>query len=199
MMEEPDLLMEILNSLDAAYRGSAEPPPYLEAALGSLGPTGVDGDRIEGWRRDLVAKVTGTLTLGVILHRRREALEIDIDDLGRDAGWAPTRIEELEAGTLDLNHVEPERLAQLLTSLRISSVGAIDLPLRELARQHLAVYQRSTPVYGRSRKGVSAVDRRRDLTGGVMPVDAAATERAADHFLAAVKAALEEHPSTRSW
>ena len=194
-MEDSDLLMKILDTLDCAYTGSAEPPPHFEAAIGVPGPTGVSVERIDGWRRELVAKVTGALTLGVVLRSRREAMGIDVDDLGREARWAPARIEELEAGKLDLSHIEPAVMARLLAALRIGTVAAIEHPLRELARQHLAVYERNVPVYGRSRRDVSAVDRRRDLTGGVMPVDTSATERAADRYLAAVQAALDDRPT----
>ena len=191
-MEDSDLLMEILDSLDTAYTGSTEPPPRFEAALGTPGPSGIDGDRIAGWRRGLVAEVNGTLTFGVILRGRREAMDIELDDLAQEARWAPERVEELEDGSLDLNLVEPEVLARLMLALRVEAIGAIEEPLRELARRHLAVYQHSTQVYGRSRKGVSAVDRRRDLTTGVMPVDTSATERVVVRYLAAVQRALHE-------
>jgi hypothetical protein len=191
-MEDSDLLTEILDSLDTAYTGSTEPPPHFEAALGAPGPTGIHGDRIAGWRRGLVAEVTGTLTFGVILRGRREAMDIDLGDLAHEARWAPARVEELEDGSLDLNLVEPEVLARLMLALRVEAIGAIEEPLRKLAWQHLAVYQHGAQVYGRSRKGVTAVDRRRDLTTGVMPVDTAATERVVVRYLAAVQRALHE-------
>jgi hypothetical protein len=199
MKEGDESLEQLLRALDVAYYDSPEPPPHYREPGAAGWPTGVDDAQIDRWRRDL-QELTGTrVTLGQVLCRRREALGIDTEELATQAHWKADRVEAIEQGVLGLHEVEPERLARLLAPLRITSIKPLEPTLRDLARQHLTVYEDlSRQVYGRSRKGVSSHQRRRDLLRGVAATDDEATARAADRYLKAVQAELDLIWTSRS-
>ncbi len=117
---------------------------------------------------------------------------IEIEEISRRSSWRPERVEELEASRLDLHTVDPERLGALLVALGLSGLGVLEEPLRQLARAHLAVYESAGPVFGRTRKGVSAFDRRRDLQRDVAAVEEEATARQVDRYLRRVNETMAE-------
>jgi hypothetical protein len=193
MREFDDVERTILDYLDNAYGSPETPPPSLDAAVSPGGPTGVAPERLDVQRRALQTRLLQGIKLGALLRRRRESMGLDLEETCLRARWPATRLEELEASVIDLHRVPPEAMARLLRALAVHSVDPLDAPLRSLAREHLAVYQSiDGPLYGRTRRDVSAADRRRDLTRGVMPVDEEATARAADRYLRAVQTAMEQ-------
>ncbi|HVB52671.1 MAG TPA: hypothetical protein VNF24_00550 [Candidatus Acidoferrales bacterium] len=199
MPEFDEMEQTVLGFLDKAYASSPEPPPYLSAAIDESAPTGIAPEQLDTLRRKLQARLTKGSTLGVLVSRRRQAMAIEVEELALRSRWAPDRVETLEADTLDLSSVEPEALARLLRALAIKRIGPVDAPLRLLAQEHLAVYESfEGPLYGRTRRDVSPVDRRRDLTNGIAPLDREATARAADRYLREVQAALEGSRPNRS-
>jgi hypothetical protein len=96
------------------------------------------------------------------------------------------------ASRLDLQTVDAERLGALLAALGLSGLGVLEEPLRQLARAHLTVYESAGPVFGRTRKGVSSFERRRDLQHNVAAIDEKATARQVDLYLRRVSDAMAE-------
>ena len=189
----------LLRALDAAYRDSLEPPPHYREPGANERPTGLDSAQIEKWRNELQAQTRRTKALGRVLCNRRRAMGMDIDDLAAEAHWAASRLEKLEEGELGLNDVDPELLAHLLASLKVTSIGPLEPTIRDLARKNLAVYEKHKgQIYGRSRKGVTARQRHEDLMRGVAGIDEEATARAADRYLKAVQTELESLKPNRS-
>lgn len=199
MSEIDEMEHRVLDALDNAYARSPDPPPFLDATNDERAPTGIEPDQLDASRRNLQTQLTDGFTLGMLLRRRREAMTVQIDSLAQLARWSSERVERLEADKLDLSVVEPLALARLLRALAIDSVSPVDAPLRALAKDHLAVYEsREGPLFGRTRRDVSLVDRRRDLASGVMLTDHEATARAADLYIRAVQEYLCDSSSNKS-
>jgi hypothetical protein len=193
-MKEDDELTKATEALNAAFNDSPNPPPHFEEALETLSDssTGVGEEELRTRREAFLARLAQGRSLGELLHRRREAMGIDIEELSRRSSWRPERLEELEASRLDLQTVDAERLGTLLVALGLSRLGVLEEPLRQSARAHLAVYESAGPIFGRTRKGVSSFERRRDLQHNVVAVDEEATARQVDLYLRRVKEAMAE-------
>lgn len=198
---EEDLLNDALDALEAAYGSDTNPPPTFDDAVkaAASAPSGLAEDQVEQMRRRLVARLAFGVEAGVLLKRRREALCLDIEEVAHRARWKADDVEQLEAGKLDLQDVDPERIAHLLVVLGLMSLGALEQPLRTMVQSHLEVFEAgSTPVYGRSRRDVYSFQRRRDLMKGVATVDFEATARAADHYIRAIADKVAELWANRS-
>jgi hypothetical protein len=193
-MKEDDELTKATEALNAAFNDSPNPPPHFEEALETLADssTGVGEEELRTRREAFLARLGQGRSLGELLHRRREAMGIDIEELSRRSSWRPERLEELEASRLDLQTVDAERLGTLLVALGLSRLGVLEEPLRQSARAYLAVYESAGPIFGRTRKGVSSFERRRDLQHNVAAVDEEATARQVDLYLRRVKEAMAE-------
>jgi transcriptional regulator with XRE-family HTH domain len=191
---EDDELTEATEALDAAFNDAPNPPPHFEEALEKLSDssTGVGEEELRIRREAFLARLTQGRSLGELLRRRREAMGIDMEEISRRSSWRPERVEELEASRLDLQAVDAERLGALLAALGLSGLGVLEEPLRQLARTHLAVYESGGPVFGRTRKGVSSFERRRDLQHNVAALDEEATARQVDLYLRRVNDAITE-------
>jgi transcriptional regulator with XRE-family HTH domain len=192
--KEDDELTKATEALDAAFHDTVNPPPHFEEAVESLSnsSTGVSEAELRTRREALLARLAQGRSLGDLLRRRREAMGIEIEEISRRSSWRPERVEELEASRLDLHTVDPEHLGALLVALGLSGLGVLEEPLRQLARAHLAVYESAGPVFGRTRKGVSAFDRRRDLQRDVAAVEEEATARHVDRYLRRVNETIAE-------
>ena len=191
---EDDELTEATEALDAAFNDAPNPPPHFEEALEKLSDssTGVGEEELRIRREAFLARLTQGRSLGELLRRRREAMGIDMEEISRRSSWRPERVEELEASRLDLQAVDAERLGALLAALGLGGLGVLEEPLRQLARVHLAVYESGGPVFGRTRKGVSSFERRRDLQHNVAALDEEATARQVDLYLRRVNDAIAE-------
>jgi len=164
--KEDDDLAKATDALLAAFNDAPNPPPHFEEALETLSDTstGVGNDELHIRRDAFLARLANGRTVGELLRGRREALDIDITELSRRSSWRHERVEELEADRLDLSTVDAERFGMLLAVLGLRGLGVLEEPLRLMARTHLAVYRSAGgPVFGRTRRGVSSFDRRRDL------------------------------------
>jgi len=195
MKKEDDELIEATEVLNAAFDDAPNPPPHFEEALETLSDssTGVGEDELRKRREVFLVRLAQGRSLGELLRRRREAMDIEIEEISRRSSWAPERVEELEASRLDLHTVDAERLGALLVALGLSGLGVLEEPLRQMARAHLAVYESAGgPVFGRTRKGVSSFDRRRDLQRDVAAVNEEATARQVDLYLRRVNDAMAE-------
>jgi transcriptional regulator with XRE-family HTH domain len=192
--KEHDELIKATEALNAAFDNAPNPPPHFEEALETLSDssTGVGEEELRTRREAFLARLARGRSLGDLLRRRREAMGFDIEEISRRSSWRPERLEELEASRLDLQTVDAERLGALLVALGLSGLGVLEEPVRELARAHLAVYESAGPVFGRTRKGVSSFERRRDLQHNVAAVDEKATARQVDLYLRRVNAAMAE-------
>jgi transcriptional regulator with XRE-family HTH domain len=193
--KEDDELTKTTEALNAAFNDAVNPPPHFEEALEALSntSTGVGEEELRRRREAFLARLAQGRSVGELLHRRREAMGIEIEEISRRSSWAPARVEELEAGRLDLHTVEAEQLAALLVALGLRGLGVVEEPLRRLARAHLAVYESgSGPVFGRTRKGVTSFDRRRDLQRDVAAVDEEATARQVDLYVRGVSETMTE-------
>jgi transcriptional regulator with XRE-family HTH domain len=192
--KEDDELTKATEALNAAFNDAPDPPPHFEGALESLSDssTGVGEEELRTRRDAFLARLARSRSLGELLRRRREAMGMDSEEISRRSSWRPERLEELEAGRLDLQTVDAEHLGALLVALGLSGLGVIEEPLRELARAHLAVYESAGPVYGRTRKGVSSFERRRDLQHNVAAVDEKATTGQVDLYVRRVNDAMAE-------
>lgn len=196
--KEDDELSRATDALTAAFNDAPNPPPHFEEALDTLSDTstGVGEDELRARREALLSRLALGRSVGELLRGRREALDIDIAELSRRSSWRPERVEDLEANRLDLATVDAERLGMLLVTLGLRGLGMLEEPLRLMARTHLAVYKSASgPVFGRTRKGVSSFDRRRDLQRDVAAIDEEATTRQVDRYLGQVREALEDLPS----
>lgn len=194
MKKEDDELIKATEVLNATFDEAPNPPPHFEEALETLSDvsTGVDEEELRTRREAFLARLGQGRSLGELLRRRREAMDIDIEEISRRSSWRPERLEELEAGRLDLQTVDAERLGVLLVALGLSGLGVLEEPLRQLARAHLAVYESAGPVFGRTRKGVSSFERRRDLQHNVAAIDENATARQVNLYLRRVSDAMAE-------
>ena len=192
--KEGDELTKATEALNAAFNDAPNPPPYFEEALETLSDssTGVGEEELRTRREAFLARLAQGRGLGELLRRRREAMGIDVEEISRRSSWRPERLEELEASRLDLQTVDAEHLGALLVALGLSGLGVLEEPLRQLARAHLAVYESAGPVFGRTRKGVSSFERRRDLQHNVAAVDEKATARQVDRYLRRVNDAMTE-------
>jgi hypothetical protein len=192
---EDDDLTRATDALTAAFNDGPSPTPHFEEALETLSDTstGVSEDELRTRREAFLARLAQGRSVGELLRRRREALDTDIAELSRRSAWRPERVEELEANRLDLGTVDADRLGKLLVALGLRGLGVLEEPLRLIARTHLAVYESARgPVFGRTRKGVSSFDRRRDLQRDVALVDEEATTRQVDRYLRQVSEAMED-------
>lgn len=191
---EDDELTEATEALNDAFNDAPNPPPHFEEALESLSDssTGVGEEELRIRREAFLARLAQGRSLGELLRRRREAMGIDMEEISRRSSWRPERVEELEASRLDLQAVDAERLGALLVALGLGGLGVLEEPLRQLARTHLAIYESAGPVFGRTRKGVSSFERRRDLQHNVAAVDEKATARQVDLYLRRVNDAIAE-------
>ena len=194
MKKEDDELIKATEVLNATFDEAPNPPPHFEEALETLSDvsTGVDEEELRTRREAFLVRLGQGRSLGELLRRRREAMDIDIEEISRRSSWRPERVEELEAGRLDLQTVDAERLGVLLVALGLSGLGVLEEPLRQLARAHLAVYESAGPVFGRTRKGVSSFERRRDLQHNVAAIDENATARQVDLYLRRVSDSMAE-------
>jgi hypothetical protein len=194
MKKEDDELIKATEVLNATFDEAPNPPPHFEEALETLSDasTGVDEEELRTRREGFLVRLGQGRSLGELLRRRREAMDIGIEEISRRSSWRPDRLEELEAGRLDLQTVDAERLGVLLVALGLSGLGVLEEPLRQLARAHLAVYESAGPVFGRTRKGVSSFERRRDLQHNVAAIDENATARQVDLYLRRVSDAVAE-------
>jgi hypothetical protein len=192
--KEDDELTKATEALNAAFNDAPNPPPYFEEVLETLSEssTGVGEEELRTRREAFLPRLAQGRGLGELLRRRREAMGIDIREISRRSSWRPERLEELEASRLDLQTVDAEHLGALLVALGLSGLGVLEEPLRQLARAHLAVYESAGPVFGRTRKGVSSFERRRDLQHNVAAVDEKATARQVDLYLRRVNDAMAE-------
>ncbi len=194
MKKEDDELIKATEVLNATFDEAPNPPPHFEEALETLSDvsTGVDEEELRTRREAFLVRLGQGRSLGELLRRRREAMDIDIEEISRRSSWRPERVEELEAGRVDLQTVDAERLGVLLVALGLSGLGMLEEPLRQLARAHLAVYESAGPVFGRTRKDVSSFERRRDLQHNVAAIDENATARQVDLYLRRVSDAIAE-------
>jgi transcriptional regulator with XRE-family HTH domain len=194
MKKEDDELIKATEVLNATFDEAPNPPPHFEEALETLSDvsTGVDEEELRTRREAFLVRLGQGRSLGELLRRRREAMDIDIEEISRRSSWRPERLEELEAGRLDLQMVDAERLGVLLVALGLNGLGVLEEPLRQLVRDHLAVYESAGPVFGRTRKGVSSFERRRDLQHNVAAIDENATARQVDLYLSRVSDAIED-------
>jgi hypothetical protein len=193
--KEDDELSRATEALTAAFNDAPNPPPHFEEALETLSDTsaGVGEEELRTRREAFLARLAQGRSLGELLRGRREALDIDIAELSRRSSWQPERVTELEANRLDLATVDADRLGMLLVALGLRALGVLEEPLRLMARTHLTVYKSAGgPVFGRTRKGVSSFDRRRDLQRDVVPVDEEATTRQVERYLKQVTEAVED-------
>jgi len=184
--KDEDLLASVIDRLASAYEDSINPPPHFAEAVDSAAsePTGVTKEQIEVLRRRSISKLSEGKAAGNLLRMYREALTLDLEDVARKARWNPDDLEKLEQGQLDLQSVEAERIALLLFALGLESLGALEQPLREILKLQMERYESApTAVYGRTRRDVTSVQRRRDLLKGIAVVDQEATLRAADIYL----------------
>jgi len=190
-----DELSRATEALTAAFNDAPSPPPHFEEALETLSDTstGVGEDELRSRREAFLARLGQGKSVGELLRGRREALDIDIPELSRRSSWRPERVEDLESNRLDLGTVDADRLGMLLVVLGLRGLGVLEEPLRLMARGHLAVYKSTSgPVFGRTRKGVSPADRRRDLQRDVASVDEEATDRQVDRYLRQVTETMED-------
>jgi transcriptional regulator with XRE-family HTH domain len=194
MKKEDDELIKATEVLNATFDDAPNPPPHFEEALETLSDvsTGVDEEELRTRREAFLVRLGQGRSLGELLRRRREAMDIDIEEISRRSSWWEERLEEFEADRLDLQTVDAERLGVLLVALGLSGLGVLEEPLRQLARAHLAVYESAGPVFGRTRKGVSSFERRRDLQHNVAAIDENATARQVDLYLRRVSDAIAE-------
>jgi hypothetical protein len=192
--KEDDELIKATEALNAAFNDAPNPPPHFEEVLATLSDssTGVGEEELRTRREAFLARLGQGRSLGDLLRRRREAMGIDIEEISCRASWRPERLKELEASRLDLQTVDAERLGALLVALGLSGLGVLEEPLRQLARAHLAVYESTGPVFGRTRKGVSSFERRRDLQHNVAAVDEKATDQQVDLYLRRVNDSMAE-------
>ena len=198
---DEDLLNDALDALEAAYGSEGSPPPTFDDVVkaAASAPSGMPEDQLEQMKRRLVARLSLGVEAGVLLKRRREALGLDIEEVATRARWKADEVEQLEGGRLDLQDVDPERIAFLLVVLGLMSLGALEQPLRTMVQSHLEVFEAgSAPVYGRSRRDVLSFQRRRDLMKGVATVDFEATAKAADHYIRAIVDKMAELWANRS-
>jgi hypothetical protein len=192
--KEDDELTKATEALNTAFNDAPNPPPQFEEALETLSDasTGVGEEELRRRREAFLARLSRGRSVGDLLRGRREVMGLDIEELSQRSSWAPERVEELEANRLDLHMVDAERLGALLVALGLRSLGVLDEPLRQMARAHLAVYEPAGPIFGRTRKGVSSFDRRRDLQRDVAAVDEEATARQVDRYLHEVTETVAE-------
>lgn len=194
MKKEDDELIEANEVLNAAFDDAPDPPPHFEEALEALSDasTGVGQEELRTRREAFLARLGQGRSLGELLRRRREAMGIEIEEISRRSSWRPEQLEELEASRLDLQTADADHLGALLVALGLSGLGILEEPLRQLARAHLTVYESAGPVFGRTRKGVSSFERRRDLQHNVAAIDEKATARQVDLYLRRVNDAMAE-------
>ncbi len=193
--EEDDELTKATEALNAAFSDALNPPPHFEEALETFSDSssGVGEEELRTRREAFLARLAHGRSVGELLRRRREAMGIDVEEISRRSSWRPERVEDLEASRLDLHTVDAERLGALLVALGLHRLGVLKEPLRQMARAHLAVYESAGgPVFGRTRKGVSSFDRRRDLQRDVAAVDEEATARQVDLYVRRVAETMGE-------
>lgn len=193
MQNEDDELRTILDALDVEFGNAKNPPPRFDDLTNAAAsaPAGVDEQSILRGRRELQARVLQEKPVGYLLRLRRTALGYDLEVLAGRVGWSADDLDALETDRLDLQRVDGELLGNLLFGLGLKRLGGLEAPLRKLALEHLAVHEASGPVFGRTRRGVGSVDRRRGLTG-VAQLDVNATMRAAENFLRQVQSKLAD-------
>lgn len=194
MRREDDELTKATEALNAALDDARNPPPHFEEALETLSDdsTGVSGEELRSRREAFLARLGQGRTVGELLRRRREAMGIDVEEVSRRSSWPPELLEEFEENQVDLQTVDAESLGALLVALGLTGLGVLERPLRQMAHAHLAVYESAGPVFGRTRKGVSSFERRRDLQRNVAPIDERATDRQVEVYLRRVNDAIAE-------
>lgn len=94
--KEDDELTRATEALSAAFNDAPNPPPHFEEALETLSDTstGVGEEELRTRREAFVARLASGRSVGELLRGRREALDIDIEELSRRSFWAPERVEE---------------------------------------------------------------------------------------------------------
>src|SRR5437660_9842392 len=132
--KDDDLLDSVIDRLHAAYDDSINPPPNFDQAVESAAtePTGLTKEQIDALRRRSMSKLSEGKAVGNLLRKHREALALDLEDVATKARWNPDDLEKFEQSELDLQTVDPERIALLLFALGLQSLGVLEQPLREI-------------------------------------------------------------------
>jgi hypothetical protein len=133
MSEDLERMQDLLDQLDAAYSGSAQPPPHYDSIVQADArlAAGLTQNQIDALREQVVGSVAGVATLGELLGARRAALGLELDDLSETLGWERHRLEALEQDALDVWELTPRDVARVLVRLRVRLLGPIAMPLRQ--------------------------------------------------------------------
>jgi hypothetical protein len=189
-----------LNQLETAFGSGKSVPPDIDDLIKQLasGPTGLPEEELNRLRRLAVERLESSRSVGELLRTRRIALGFDEEEVSHRSHLRVRLLEDLEADTADLHEIDPEMFGSLLYVLGLSELGSLETPLRQLASVHLSVHGSGVgPLFGRTRRGVGSVARRRGLLKGIPGHDADATRRAVDAYVVGVTQRLQELASRK--
>jgi hypothetical protein len=93
MKKEDDELIKATEVLNATFDEAPNPPPHFEEALETLSDvsTGVDEEELRTRREAFLVRLGQGRSLGELLRRRREAMDIDIEEISRRSSWRSSR------------------------------------------------------------------------------------------------------------
>ena len=184
-----------LKQLETAFGSGKSVPPDIDDLVKQLasGPTGLPEQELNRLRGLAVERQESSRGVGELLKARRIALGFEEEEVAHRARWRVRLLEDLESDNADLHQIEPEMLGSLLYILGLSELGSLETPLRQLASVHLSVHGSGVgPLFGRTRRGVGSVARRRGLLKGIPGHDVDATRRAVDAYVLGVTQRLQE-------